>query len=97
MFVDDNMRVKKGNILVQLDKEPYQIKLAIKQAAVNATQADLTAAQARIRGVVGLVRALVVSRSSVPSKTSTPRSPNYAPTSPLSRAGRRASNWRGAT
>jgi membrane fusion protein (multidrug efflux system) len=57
VLVDDNMRVNKGNILVQLDKEPYQIKRAIKQAAVTTAQADLTAAQARIRGVIGLVRA----------------------------------------
>ncbi len=57
VLVDDNMRVKKGSILVQLDKEPYQVKLAIKRAAVVAAQADLTAAQARIHGVVGLVRA----------------------------------------
>ena len=57
VFVDDNYRVKKGNILVRLDKEPYQIQLAIKQAAVAAAEADLTAAQARVQGIVGLVRA----------------------------------------
>ena len=57
VFVDDNYRVKKGNILVRLDKEPYQIQLAIKQAAVAAAEADLTAARARVQGTVGLVRA----------------------------------------
>ena len=57
VLVDDNMRVKKGSILVRLDKEPYQVKLAIKQAAVVAAEADLTAAQARVHGLVGLVRA----------------------------------------
>ncbi len=57
VFVDDNMRVQKGSILVQLDKEPYQVKLAIKHAAVVAAEADMTAAQARVHGVVGLVRA----------------------------------------
>ena len=57
VLVDDNMRVKKGSILVQLDKEPYQVKLAIKQAAVAAAEADLAAAQAQVRGIVGLVRA----------------------------------------
>ena len=57
VLVDDNMRVKKGNILVQLDKEPYQVKLAIKQAAVNAAEADLVAAQAKVHGIVGLIRA----------------------------------------
>ncbi len=57
VLVDDNMRVKKGNILVQLDKEPYQVKLAIKQAAVAAAKADLVAAEAKVHGIVGLVRA----------------------------------------
>ena len=57
VFVDDNMRVKKGSILVQLDKEPYQVKLAIKRAAVVAAEADMTAARARVHGIVGLVRA----------------------------------------
>ncbi len=57
VLVDDNMRVKKGSILVQLDKEPYQVKLAIKNAAVAAAEADLTAANAKVRGTVALVRA----------------------------------------
>ena len=57
VFVDDNVRVKKGSILVQLDKEPYEVKRAIKQAAVAAAEADLIAAQAKIHGTVGLVRA----------------------------------------
>src|SRR5438128_1769236 len=36
VLVDDNYRVKKGDLLVELDKEPYQVQLAIKQAAVTA-------------------------------------------------------------
>ena len=35
VLVDDNNRVKKGDLLVQLDKEPYQVQVAIKQAAVG--------------------------------------------------------------
>ena len=35
VLVDDNYRVKKGDLLVQLDKEPYQVQVAIKQAAVR--------------------------------------------------------------
>ena len=44
VFVDNNNRVHKGDILVQLDKEPYQVQLGIAQAAVDAAQADLTVA-----------------------------------------------------
>ncbi len=57
VLVDDNMRVAKGAVLVQLDREPYQVQLAIKQAAVVTAETDLTAAQAQVRGIVGLVRA----------------------------------------
>ncbi len=51
VLVDDNYRVKKGALLVQLDKEPYQVQVAIKRAAVGAAEADLTAAEAQMRGL----------------------------------------------
>jgi membrane fusion protein (multidrug efflux system) len=35
VLVDDNYRVHKGDLLVELDKEPFQIAVAIKQAAVD--------------------------------------------------------------
>ena len=44
--VDDNNRVHKGDLLVQLDKEPYQVPVDVSQAAVTASQADLVAAYA---------------------------------------------------
>src|SRR5271155_3375128 len=34
VLVDDNNRVRKGNLLVQLDKEPYRIQVALKEAAL---------------------------------------------------------------
>ncbi len=49
MLVDDNNRVQKGDLLVQLDKEPYQVQVDIAQAAVDTAQADLVAAQAQAR------------------------------------------------
>jgi multidrug efflux pump subunit AcrA (membrane-fusion protein) len=54
VFVDDNYRVKKGALLVQLDKEPYQVQLAIKQAAVGSAEADLAAAEAEVLGLEAL-------------------------------------------
>jgi membrane fusion protein, multidrug efflux system len=35
VLVDDNHRVKKGDVLVELDPEPYQVQVAIKQSAVR--------------------------------------------------------------
>ena len=35
VLVDDNYRVNEGDLLVQLDPEPYQVQVAIKQAAVR--------------------------------------------------------------
>jgi membrane fusion protein (multidrug efflux system) len=56
VLVDDNYRVKKGALLVQLDKEPYQVQVAIRKAAVAAAESDLTAAQAQVRGQVAQAR-----------------------------------------
>ncbi len=34
VWVDDNDRVRKGSLLVQLDKEPYRIQVDLKKAAL---------------------------------------------------------------
>jgi membrane fusion protein (multidrug efflux system) len=57
VLVDDNYRVKKGELLVQLDKEPYEVQVAIRRAAVAVATADLAAAQAQVRGSAALARA----------------------------------------
>jgi membrane fusion protein (multidrug efflux system) len=57
VLVDDNYRVKKGDLLVELDKEPYQVQLAIKQAAVTAADSDLEAAKAQVQALVAQTRA----------------------------------------
>jgi membrane fusion protein (multidrug efflux system) len=56
VLVDNNNRVKKGDVLVELDPEPYQVQVAIKQAALDAAQANLTVAQANVRGLIGQTR-----------------------------------------
>jgi membrane fusion protein (multidrug efflux system) len=56
VLVDDNYRVKKGDVLVELDPEPFQVQVAIKQAAVDTAQANLVLAQASVRGLVGQAR-----------------------------------------
>src|SRR5262245_38233433 len=56
VLVDDNYRVKKGDLLVQLDKEPYQVQVNIKKAAVTAAETDLAAAQAQVRALVAQTR-----------------------------------------
>jgi membrane fusion protein (multidrug efflux system) len=50
VLVDDNYRVRKGELLVQLDKEPYQIVVSQKRAAVDTANTDLQAAIATARG-----------------------------------------------
>jgi membrane fusion protein (multidrug efflux system) len=57
VLVDDNYRVKKGDLLVQLDKEPFQVQVAIKRAAVAVAETDLMAAQAQVRGQIAQARA----------------------------------------
>jgi membrane fusion protein, multidrug efflux system len=57
VLVDDNYRVKKGDLLVQLDKEPFQVQVAMKRAAVSVAETNLAAAQAQVRGQVAQARA----------------------------------------
>lgn len=58
VLVEDNNRVRKGQLLVQLDKEPYQVQVNIAQAAVTAARANLVTAQAEVRGAEGQARSL---------------------------------------
>jgi len=58
VFVDDNNRVKEGDVLVELDPEPYRVQVAIKQAAVDTAQANVVVAQATVRSQLGQARGL---------------------------------------
>jgi membrane fusion protein, multidrug efflux system len=56
VLVDDNNRVHKGDLLVELDKEPFRDAVAVKKAAVDTAQADLAAARATVRGIEAQAR-----------------------------------------
>jgi membrane fusion protein (multidrug efflux system) len=56
VLVDDNDRVSKGDLLVQLDKEPYQIQVDLKKAAVANAEVDVDAAKANVRGILAQAR-----------------------------------------
>src|SRR5438309_5624054 len=56
VLVEDNYRVEKGDLLVELDKEPYQVQVAIKTAAVGAAESDLAAAEAQAHGLAAQAR-----------------------------------------
>jgi len=51
VHVDDNMRVKKGDLLVQLDKEPFQVQVSLKRSAVREAEANLVVAESKARGL----------------------------------------------
>jgi membrane fusion protein, multidrug efflux system len=56
VLVDDNNRVHEGDLLAQLDKEPFQDTVAVKKAAVDVATADLQAATAAVRGIEAQAR-----------------------------------------
>src|SRR5216684_1921748 len=56
VLVDDNNRVHTGDLLVELDKAPYQVQVDIAQTTLTVAQADLVAAQAKVRGLAVLAR-----------------------------------------
>ena len=58
VLVDDNNRVKKGDVLVDLDPEPYRVQVAIKQSAVDSALANLATAQATVQSEAGQLRSL---------------------------------------
>src|SRR5215471_949078 len=58
VLVDDNNRVHKGDLLVQLDKEPLLDAVAVKRAAVETARADLQAATAAVRALEAEARSL---------------------------------------
>jgi membrane fusion protein, multidrug efflux system len=51
VLVDDNNRVHKGDLLADLDKEPYRVAVSQNQAAVDTANADLQAAIAAARAI----------------------------------------------
>lgn len=51
VLVDDNQRVKKGDLLVQLDREPFEVQVALKRAAVRVAEANVAAAESQARGL----------------------------------------------
>jgi membrane fusion protein (multidrug efflux system) len=56
VLVDDNNRVRKGDLLVELDNEPYRLAVAVKQAAVDTAKSDLVATTASVRGLEAQAR-----------------------------------------
>ena len=56
VLVDDNNRVSKGDVLVELDPEPFQVQVAIKQSAVDVAKANLVMADATVRGLIAQAR-----------------------------------------
>lgn len=56
VLVDNNQRVKKGDLLVQLDKEPFQIQVNIKASAVVAAERELATAMVQARGLAAQAR-----------------------------------------
>jgi membrane fusion protein (multidrug efflux system) len=56
VLVDDNNRVKRDQLLVQLDKEPYQVQVNLKKAILATAKADEEVTSAQVRGMVAQAR-----------------------------------------
>jgi membrane fusion protein (multidrug efflux system) len=56
VLVDDNNRVNQGDLLVQLDKEPYEIQVELKQAVVDTAKTNVLLAQDQVRATVAQAR-----------------------------------------
>jgi membrane fusion protein (multidrug efflux system) len=56
VLVDDNNRVQKGDLLAELDKEPYRVAVAVKQAAVDIAKENLRVATSVARSIEAQAR-----------------------------------------
>ena len=84
VLVDDNNRVHKGEVLAQLDREPYEVAVAEKRAAVETAKADLLAATATVRGLEAQARGLRTGNCNTPWRMSITVWPCYMPALPPS-------------
>ncbi len=57
VLVDDNNRVHKGELLAEIDKQPFDDAVAVKRAAVDTAAANLQAAEATVRDIEAQARA----------------------------------------
>ncbi len=56
VLVEDNNHVHKGDLLVELDKEPFEVEVAVKQAAVDRAKVDVEMAKASVRSIEAKAR-----------------------------------------
>ena len=57
VLVDDNRRVKKGDVLVRLDPKPYQVIVDEKRAAYDLAKSNLTITHDNVRAMIATTRA----------------------------------------
>ncbi len=57
VLVDDNNRVRKGDILVQLDKTPFKLVVEVNKALVETAKAELEVTTDEVRGMIATARA----------------------------------------
>lgn len=56
VYVDDNYRVRAGDVLLELDPEPYQVQVNIKRATLEAAEADRRSTESDVRGTLAQLR-----------------------------------------
>ena len=56
VLVNDNYRVRKGDVLVRFDPQPYQVIVYAEQAAYDLAKANLVVAQDEFRGLISKAR-----------------------------------------
>jgi membrane fusion protein, multidrug efflux system len=57
VLVDDNDRIHKGDVLVRLDRQPYQVTVDAKRAARDVAKTNVTVTEDQVRATIGQIRA----------------------------------------
>ncbi len=56
VLVDDNNRVNQGDVIVELDREPYEVERNLKAAAVELAEAELSVTENQVRAIAAQLR-----------------------------------------
>ena len=94
MLVDQNDRVEPGDLLVKLDREPFEVAVAQAEASLEEARANVVQSRAQVASQIARARASYYQRKNA-QEALRRQVAILEPSSPPSRAGRQVWSWRG--
>ena len=93
VLVDQNDRVEPNQLLVKLDREPFEVAAAQAEASLKEARANVVQARAQVRSEIARARPGLITSGRTPRRPCGGRSPPCASSSPPSKPASRAAGW----